>query len=397
MTEGIAAARHGTLAVRTVAGIDSVAAGDWDRCAGGDDPFVSHPFLLALERSGSATAEAGWLPQHLLVEDGRGRLVAAAPLYLKAHSFGEYVFDWGWADAYDRAGVPYYPKLQACVPFTPVTGSRLLAAPGAGANAARRLLVTAIVKLATALELSSAHLTFLTAAEERLCAGLGLLRRRGLQFHWHNRGYQRFDDFLAALLARKRKAVLRERRRAAAAGLTLRTLAGGELRGRHWDALYRFYRNTCDHKWGRAYLTRPFFDELGRRLGDRVVVTMAEDGTTPVAGALHLLGSRTLYGRYWGATTDAQWLHFELCYYRAIELAIDLGLDRVEAGAQGAHKLQRGYTAVPTHSAHWIRHPAFRSAIDRALAEEREEIETELGLLAEQSPYREDRARARGR
>jgi hypothetical protein len=375
--------------------MDAVDPVEWDRCAGSDDPFVSHAFLLALEKSGSATAESGWLPQHILAEDDRGRLVGAAPVYVKAHSFGEYVFDWGWAEAYERAGARYYPKLQGCVPFTPVTGSRLLVPADSGTDEIRRLLAAAVVELATTLDVSSAHLTFVTKVEQDACRELGLLCRQGVQFHWHNRGFRSFDEFLAALLARKRKAIRKERQRAAASGLTLSTLSGDELRVEHWDRFYEFYRNTCDHKWGRPYLTRELFAELGRRMSDRVVLMLAEDGSTPVAGALHLRGSKVLYGRYWGATVDAKWLHFELCYYRAIELAIDLGLERVEAGAQGAHKLQRGYVAVPTYSAHWVRDPAFRRAIESALEQERQALRGEMDLLAGHSPYREDRELSR--
>lgn len=395
MAAGSAPVVAKALSLRTVASIDAVAASDWDRCAGAGDPFLSHAFLRLLERSGSATAETGWLPRHLLAEDRAGRLVGAVPAYLKSHSLGEYVFDWGWAEGYDRAGIAYYPKLQASVPFSPVTGARLLVAPGADQARIRPLLLAGLVELTTRLDLSSAHVTFLTAEEAALGGEREMLHRQGVQFHWHNRGYSSFDEFLSALIARKRKAIRNERKRAAASGLAFRTLRGDEIRPEHWQALYRFYRNTCDRKWGRPYLTRAFFAELGPVLGERAVVTMAADGATPVAGALHLCGAQALYGRYWGAAVDARWLHFEICYYRAIELAIELGLERIEAGAQGGHKLQRGYVAVPTHSIHFIRHPLLRRAIDRAIVRETRALEQDLGLLRAESPYRADRAAAR--
>lgn len=385
----------GDLTIRASPSIDGLSAADWDACAGRDDPFVSHAFLLALERSGSTGAEAGWMPQHLTIADGRGRLVGAAPLYLKAHSFGEYVFDWGWAEAYEHAGMAYYPKLQCSVPFTPVPGPRLLVHPDAPREPVQQLLLRAMVELAGQLELSSLHLTFLTETDWVTCRELGLLGREGVQFHFRNRGFTSFGDFLGSLIARKRKAIRKERRLAASSGLRLRTLRGNDIQPKHWESFYRFYRNTCDHKWGRPYLTREFFAELGRTMADRTVMTVAEDAGEPVASALFLCGPHALYGRYWGSVVEERFLHFELCYYRAIELAIELGLERVEAGAQGPHKLQRGYVPARTFSAHWVRDRSFRVAIAQALDREREQIREELRLLAEQSPYREDRQSVR--
>jgi len=385
-----------THTVQVLRRIDDVAPAEWNACAGDGDPFVRHELLSALERSQSATPDRGWLPHHLVVEDGDGCIVAAAPLYAKGHSMGEYVFDWGWADAYERSGLAYYPKLQCCVPFTPVTGSRLLVRPGAPREPLREVLITAMVKRVADLGLSSLHITFPTEEEWRLCGELGLIRRAGVQFHWHNDGYGSFDDFLATLVARKRKAIKRERRRVAAAGVTVTVLRGDDLRPHHWDLAYRYYRRTVDGKtWGRAYLTRAFFDELGSTLAARSVLVLAEVDGEPVAGALHLLGDDCLYGRYWGADVEIPFLHFELCYYQAIDLAIDLGLKRVEAGAQGPHKLQRGYLPQPTYSAHWLAHPQLRDAVASAVEREQLELAAELDTIAADSPYREVRSAAR--
>jgi predicted N-acyltransferase len=381
--------------LRVLSRIGDVAPGAWNACAGDHDPFVSHEFLSALEDSGSAAPATGWLPQHLILEGPDGTVLAAAPVYVKGHSFGEYVFDWSWADAYQRLGLPYYPKLQCCVPFTPVTGPRLLVPPGAKSEVLQQALVTGMIDHARRLELSSLHVTFPTEAEWHRCGQWGLIRRSGVQFHWPNRGYERFDDFLATLVARKRKAIKRERRRVVDGGATISVLRGDDLRPDHWDIFYRYYRNTIDHKqWGRAYLTRAFFDELAASMADRVVLMLAYVQGAPVAGALHLIGQDCLYGRYWGAEGDHPFLHFELCYYRAIELAIELGLERVEAGAQGPHKLQRGYLPRPTHSAHWIGHRRLSEAVASSVEREQADLQAELLGIAVDSPYREVRARA---
>ena len=377
------------LSIKVVERLSRIRAADWDECAGPDNPFVSHAFLDALEDSNSACAETGWLPQHLVLEDGNGRLLGAVPMYLKSHSYGEYVFDHGWAEAYERAGGRYYPKLQVAVPFTPVTGNRLLIRPGAPPDAAR-LLAAAMIEIAQRAKVSSLHVTFPTKSEYELLGEAGFLQRLGRQFHWENQGYRSFDDFLGALNARKRKQIKRERR-AANEGISIETLNGPEISARHWDAFFRFYTSTSDKKWGSAYLTREFFDLLGSRLGERVVLVMAKQDGRYVAGALNLMGKDTLYGRNWGCAGDFPFLHFEACYYRAIDFAIARGLKRVEAGAQGAHKIQRGYLPAPTYSAHWIRDPGFRHAVEDFLKRERRAVENEMEELEEGlSPFKRE-------
>jgi len=369
--------------------ISGIPAVEWDACAGtlggGGNPFVSHAFLSALEDSGSASERTGWLPQHAALHDGE-RIVAVVPMYAKSHSYGEYVFDHAWAHAFDRAGGDYYPKLQVAVPFSPVPGPRLLTRPGFPGEALGQALQQACEELGT----SSVHATFCTRDEWDALGRVGWLQRLGKQFHWENDGYGEFDDFLAALSSRKRKSIKRERRDANAAGLTFLTLQGAEIQARHWEAFYRFYTSTVDRKWGSAYLTRSFFPLLSERLGERVVLMMAEHDGKPVAGALNLMGDEALYGRNWGCRGDWPFLHFELCYYRAIEFAIAHKLSRVEAGAQGEHKIQRGYLPKPTYSAHYIAHPGLRRAIDSYLEQERLGVLREMERLAEYSPFREE-------
>jgi predicted N-acyltransferase len=378
----------GPARIRVVDRLAEVPAAAWDACAGIDNPFLSHAFLEALEASGSATASTGWLPQHVLVEDEGGRLLAAAPLYLKSHSQGEYVFDHGWAQAYERAGGSYYPKLQAAVPFTPVTGPRLLVRPDAPPDTTETL-IAALIEVARAHKVSSLHVTYPTRTEWEWLGAAGFLLRSGQQYHWENRGYASFEDFLAALNSRKRKQIRRERRDALAKGLEIETLTGSALEPRHWDAFYRFYRNTVDHRWGGAYLTRGFFDLLHQRLADRVALVMAREGKRYVAGALNLIGTDTLYGRNWGTIGDYPFLHFEVCYYRALDFAIERGLARVEAGAQGTHKIQRGYLPTPTYSAHWVRDRGFAKAIENFLVREREAVAAEMDVLTQElSPFR---------
>jgi predicted N-acyltransferase len=375
-----------TLALTLHPRIAEIDAAEWDACAGTDNPFVRHAFLSALEDSGSAGGRTGWLPQHAVLRDHAGRVVAAAPMYAKSHSYGEYVFDHGWANAFERAGGRYYPKLQVAVPFSPVPGPRLLLRPGTGIST--ETLAGALVQGCQGLGLSSIHATFCTEAEWTALGGAGWLQRLGMQFHWENPGYTCFDDFLATLSSRKRKVLRRERRDANDAGLTFRTLRGAEIGKREWDAFYRFYQSTVDRKWGSAYLTRSFFTLLGERVGDSVVLMMAEHDGTPVAGALNLAGAEALYGRNWGCRGDWPFLHFELCYYRAIDWAIEHGLKRVEAGAQGPHKIQRGYVPKPTYSAHWIAHPGLRDAIGRFLEQERADVLADMAALAEETPFR---------
>ena len=363
--------------------IAEISADEWDACAGGTNPFVSHAFLSALEDSGSANARTGWMPQHAALREG-DQIQAVVPMYAKSHSYGEYVFDHSWANAYERTGGNYYPKLQAAVPFSPVPGPRLLTRPGVAPEALGQALIQACEELG----LSSIHATFCTPADAEALERAGWLRRLGTQFHWENAGYSTFDDFLGALSSRKRKAIKRERRDANAAGLDFVALRGHEIQPRHWEAFYRFYTSTVDRKWGSAYLNRKFFPMLSERLGDAVVLMMAEKDGTAVAGALNLVGAEALYGRNWGCRGDWPFLHFELCYYRAIDFAIEHGLSRVEAGAQGQHKIQRGYLPRPTHSAHWIAHPGLRRAIAGYLEQERPAVQADMAALAEGSPYR---------
>lgn len=383
---------HGAR-LRAIPTLAAISAAEWDACAGASNPFLSHAFLLALEASGSCCAETGWLPQHLVLEDEAGRVIAVAPTYLKSHSYGEYVFDHGWAEAYRRAGGHYYPKLQVAVPFTPVPGRRLLVHPEAPEGTAERL-IGGLIELARLRDASSVHVTFSTEAEWKLLSEAGFLARTGHQFHWTNKGYGSFDDFLGDLASRKRKALKKERREAVASGVTMLALTGDAITERHWDAFFGFYMATSDRKWGQAYLNREFFSRLGATLADRVLLVMAEDKGRLVAGALNLIGEDTLYGRNWGCHGDYPFLHFETCYYQAIDFAIARGLKTVEAGAQGEHKLQRGYLPVRTHSAHWIADRALRRAVADYLVRERGHVEQEIEALAEHSPFRRSDADA---
>ena len=368
--------------------ISEIAAADWDDCAGTDNPFVSHAFLSAVEDSGSATARTGWLAQHAVLRDDAGRVVAAAPMYAKSHSAGEYVFDHGWAQAFERAGGDYYPKLQVAVPFSPVPGPRLLLRPGSGVGGGA--VADALAQACRELKLSSVHVTFCSEADWTALAEAGWLQRLGTQFHWENAGFADFDGFLGALSSRKRKSIRRERRDANAAGLEFVALRGPEISKAQWDAFYEFYMSTSDRKWGNAYLTRKFFTLLAERLGDAVVLMLALHGGTPVAGALNLMGSEALFGRNWGCSGEWPFLHFELCYYRAIDFAIAHGLARVEAGAQGEHKIQRGYLPKPTYSAHWIAHPGLRRAVAGFVEAERAEKMAQMEELAAYSPFRQE-------
>lgn len=375
--------------IKVLTTLSTVSAVDWDACAGGDNPTVCHAFLSALEDSGSVTAETGWQPQHLAIYDPDGTLCAAAPMYLKNHSYGEYVFDWGWADAYERAGGRYYPKFQSSVPFTPVTGPRLLRRPNTDPLLVGALR-SAMMQLCERTGVSSAHVTFLPEDDWRQFDEQGWLLRTGEQFHWKNQGYGSFDDFLGDLSSRKRKNIKKERQKVADHGLQTRVLSGADLTESAWDAFYHFYRDTSDRKWGQAYLDRSFFSLLSERMADRIALVMAYDGDIPVAGALNLIGADTIYGRNWGCLSDYRFLHFELCYYQAIEYAIAHGLKRVEAGAQGDHKLQRGYLPVKTYSAHWIRDPGLRDAIEHFLKSERLHVDDQIDVLSAHSPFRKD-------
>ena len=384
------------IVIRVLQSIGEVSAAEWDACAGPDNPFVRHAFLAALEDSGSATEKTGWLPQHLALYDESDRLAGAVPLYLKGHSYGEYIFDWAWANAYERAGGRYYPKLQSCVPFTPATGPRLLIRPeaegGGDRDATASALIGGLAELTRRHEVSSLHVTFPTEAEWRRFGEVGFLQRIGVQYHWHNRGYGSFDDFLAALASRKRKQIKRERRKAVESGLTIRALSGEEIEPRHWDAFFRFYLSTADRKWGQPYLTRRFFDLLGAGLADSVVLIVAEQDGEPVAGALNLRGADTLFGRNWGCVGHFKFLHFELCYYQAIDYAIAHGLQWVEAGAQGEHKIQRGYEPRPIYSAHLIRDEGLHHAVEQFLEQERDSVRQEIAFLDEYRPFRRNDA-----
>lgn len=380
------------LSVERLTALAEISAADWDACANPDDgarpadPFTTHRFLSALERSGSVGKGTGWTPCHLVVREG-GRVMAVMPLYLKSHSQGEYIFDHNWADAYERAGGRYYPKLQGAVPFTPVTGRRLLARADAPQTLPATLLGAA-VDLTARAGVSSLHLTFCTAEEARMGQEAGLLPRLTQQFHWHNRGYARFDAFLADLSSRKRKAIRKERQTAQGFGGTIRRLTGDQIRPDHWEAFWDFYQDTGARKWGHPYLTRGFFDELQATMRDDVLLVLAERGGRPIAGALNFIGREALFGRYWGCIEDHPGLHFECCYHQAIDHAIEQGLARVEAGAQGEHKLARGYLPAPTHSLHWIADPGLRKAIARYLEAERAAVGEEIEVLTDYGPFR---------
>ncbi len=352
-----------------------------------DNPFLDHAFFLALEESGSATRRTGWQPQHITLSTAGGDFVGLMPLYLKSHSQGEYVFDHGWADAYQRAGGDYYPKLQCAVPFTPVTAPKLLVP--SGDPAIRRALLTTAETLAQRLGASSVHATFVPEEEAEFAAEAGWLLRYDTQFHWHNNGFASFDDFLTTLSSRHRKVTKRERRDALGAdGLTVRWLTGPDLTEGVWDAFFAFYMDTGSRKWGRPYLNRKFYSLLSAQMADRIVLMFAYDGQEPVAGTLSMVGSDTLYGRYWGAAREVPFLHFELCYYQAIDYAVQHGLQTVEAGAQGEHKLARGYAPETTRSVHWIEHEGLRQAIDDFLRRERTSVGREQQVLNELTPFR---------
>jgi uncharacterized protein len=384
------------IEIRVLGSLSQIAPQDWDACAcpesadGGRalDPFSTHRFLSALEDSGSVGAGTGWQPQYLTayIDD---LLIACAPLYVKSHSQGEYIFDHNWAHAYERAGRPYYPKLQIAVPFTPATGRRFLVRPGFETTG-QSALVQGAVQLAADNDISSLHITFCTADEATAGEQMGLLRRTTQQFHWQNRAYADFDGFLASLSSRKRKTIRRERAQANKFGGTIQTFTGDDIRPEHWDAFWTFYQDTGARKWGTPYLTRGFFDLAQAGMRDDIALVLAQRNGEWVAGALNFIGRNALYGRYWGCVEAHPFLHFELCYYRAIEMAIALGLDRVEAGAQGEHKLARGYLPVETHSLHWVGDPGFAKAIAHYLKAERDAVSEEIEVLTEYGPFRND-------
>jgi len=372
--------REAEIIAKIASGISGLNAHAWDRLGDGS-PFVSHGFLSALEDSHSVGSGTGWTPAHILVEDEASRLVAAAPAYLKTHSQGEYVFDHGWADAWQRAGGDYYPKLQVAVPFTPVPGPRLL-------GRRPQQLLAAIEAVTVQNAMSSAHVTFLGDEDAAECERRDWLIRHGIEYHWFNRDYRSFDDFLAALSSRKRKA-LRKERAAAREGLEFRALRGPEIGLAEWDAIWTFYQDTGSRKWGRPYLTREFFDLVAERMSNEILLFLACRDGRPIAGALNFIGRDTLFGRYWGTVEEVPFLHFELCYYQAVEWAIENGLRSVQAGAQGEHKVARGYEPVITKSAHFIPNRSFRNAVAEFLEAEREGIAVEFEWLRRELPYRD--------
>ena len=371
------------VTARIADGVSAIAAADWDACAGTANPFVSHAFLSILERSGSARARTGWQPIPIVVDGADGRPAAIAPAYAKSHSQGEYVFDHAWADAWDRAGGKYYPKLQVAVPFTPAPGPRLLLRDASQAPA----LIAAIEAVTDQHGLSSAHATFVSPEQLPAFEAAGWLIREGTQFHWRNNDYATFDDFLSDLASRKRK-VIRKERAGAVEGLTIRHVEGADITEAEWDAFWTFYQDTGARKWGQPYLTRDFFSLLGKEMPERVLLILAERDGRPIAGALNLIGDDTLYGRYWGCTEEVPFLHFEICYYQAIDAAIARRLQTVEAGAQGEHKLARGYVPVPTWSAHYIPDAGFRRAISDFLTRERASVECDQEFLGTMTPFR---------
>jgi len=382
-----------SIEVSALSAVSDIAASDWDACACPEaatgrpvDPFTSHRFLSALERSGSVGPGTGWQPRPLVARRN-GQIIAVAPLYVKSDSQGEYIFDHSWADAWERAGGKYYPKLQIAVPFTPVTGRRLLARPGEE-DAGRAALLSAAAQIADRAGLSSVHVTFCTPEEADAGEAFGYLPRLTQQFHWENRNYADFEAFLSDLASRKRKTIRKERATAQAFGGTIRRLTGNDIEPHHWDAFWRFYQDTGSRKWGRPYLTRAFFDELHRTMRNDILLVLAERGGRAVAGALNFIGRETLFGRYWGCVEDHPCLHFELCYYQAIDHAIETGMTRVEAGAQGEHKLARGYLPSEIHSVHWIGDRSFRKAVAQYLQEERRAVGQEIDVLTSYGPFR---------
>ena len=379
-------------AVRVHRRVAEIGREGWEACSSNPEyasnPFIGYDFIDSLEQSGCAVAQTGWAPHHLAVEDEAGQVAGVMPLYLKSHSQGEYVFDHSWADAYQRAGGRYYPKLQCAAPFSPVTGPRMMVRADIDPVIAKRTLLGGAVSLCERLEASSVHVTFPSKADWDFLGGEGLLQRQDQQYHWHNNGYETFDDFLGALSSNRRKTIRRERRDAQA-GLEIVGLTGKDLTEEAWDAFYQFYEDTGARKWGRPYLNRQFFSMMSERMADQVLLIMAKRDGRYIAGALNLLGGDCIYGRNWGAVEDVPFLHFELCYYQAIEHAIRLGLPRVEAGAQGQHKIARGYLPAPVYSAHFIADPALREPVRRYLDQERAAVQNEMDWLSEEySPFK---------
>jgi uncharacterized protein len=374
--------------IEVVTELERIPAGDWNRVSGTANPFLRHEFLVALERNGATGSQYGWLSHHLVAYDGQKRLCGAVPLYLKDNSYGEFVFDWAWADAWHRAGVPYYPKLVSAIPYTPATGPRLLVAADADREQVGGALIQAALELLESTGCSSLHWLFTDQADTDWLVGKGFLRRTGCHFHWHNQGYRDFEDFLSALSSRKRKKIRRERRYVEEAGIRMRIIHGNESSAADWHAMHGFYRSTFEKKSGMPTLSEAFFREISRTMGEQVVLVFAMLDEQPVAGAILLRGDRALYGRHWGCLEDYHSLHFEACYYQGIEYAIAHGLELFEPGAQGEHKISRGFLPTLTWSVHWIRHPQFRVAIQNYLAHEHELVVDYHDELMAGSPFR---------
>jgi predicted N-acyltransferase len=388
-----------SITIKVVSSTDEIDKAAWDQLANPTsdftldfeyNPFISHDFLSSLEQSSSADGRTGWLPQHLVMEQG-GEVTGIIPCYLKNHSQGEYVFDHGWADAFERAGGDYYPKLQVSVPFTPVSGRRLLVGNGQDVKRRRLMLAGGLQQVCEQIEVSSAHITFMEEDEWALLGEHGYLQRNDQQFHWLNEGYGCFDDFLSVLSSRKRKNIKKERQAALREnGISIHRLTGSQLTEEVWDTFFQFYMDTGSRKWGQPYLTRKFYSMIGQSMADQIVLIMAKRDERYIAGAINFLGSHTLYGRHWGCVEEHPFLHFEICYYQAMEFAIEKKLDRIEAGAQGSHKLARGYMPQLTYSAHHITHPDFRQAVEDYLQQERKAVTRENEAIARHGPFRKE-------
>ena len=376
------------MPIRIIDQLDSVATADWNSLAGDGNPFLRHEFLTALEHHQCVGPSYGWLPQHVLVHDDRRRLIGATPFYIKDNSYGEFVFDWSWAEAYQQAGLPYYPKGVISVPYTPATGPRLLVAGGDAAQATRRVLLQTLIEVAQSRRLSSLHCLFTNPDDTAFLADQGLLLRLGCQFHWENPGYRDFDDFLETLNTRKRKKLRRERRRVQEDGIEIRVVHGDEADEEQWRMAHHFYRSTFEKKWGVPTLNLGFFQELAHTMGRQIVLVFAYHRDQLVAGAINLRGGDTLYGRHWGCTASFHSLHFEICYYQGIAYCIDNGLRCFEPGAQGEHKISRGFLPTPTWSAHWIADDRFREAIADFLQRETRAMRDYIATLQESSPFR---------
>ncbi|KAK4802762.1 hypothetical protein SAY86_000965 [Trapa natans] len=385
------------ISLSLISSLSDVSSNDWDACAldatgpARSNPFLSHGFLSSLEEAGCAVKETGWMPRHIIAKDEKDNVLAVVPLYLKSHSYGEFVFDHSWADAYYSYGSRYYPKFQCCVPFTPVTGPRILLRDSSYKDQIFDIIVSTLKGLAAKLQVSSVHITFSSEDEWRSLKEKGFLPRIGMQYHWRNRNYKSFDEFLMDMKQSKRKNIRQERKKISSQNLKMKRLRGDEIKAKHWDYFYTFYRNTTDNKWGTPYLTREFFQCMASNMGDKVLLVVAEEGDELVAGALNLIGGDTIYGRLWGCHPRAYYpsLHFEACYYQAIEAAIELNISTVEAGAQGEHKIQRGYLPVTTYSSHYLLDEGFRKAIEDFVLREATQVEVVMKLIRDSGPFKE--------